>query len=96
MMNEGFNDIILSIENEDIPAISSILCVSNQRLKSIIKDEQVEDVVALPELITKKAFSLLTIYYGYGTIDIEEENVCELLLCCICLNEEYLFSECRK
>lgn len=39
----GFNGIVLLIENEEVASISSVLCTSNLRLKTIIKDVQAED-----------------------------------------------------
>lgn len=78
MINEGYNNIVFLIEGEEVCSISSILCVSNERLNNIIKDKKADNQILLPEHITKKAFSLLCNYYGYGTIDIDEENVCEI------------------
>lgn len=96
MLNEGYNDIVLLIEGEEVSSVSSLLCISNDRLKSIIEDDKVEKQILLPYQVTKNAFSLLCNYYGYGLIEINEENVSEVLMCCICLNEMKLLSICEK
>lgn len=96
MLNEGYNDVVLLIENEEVCSVSSILCVSNTRLKAIIKDEKAVGKISLPEKITRKAFCMLCRYYGYGMVEIDEENVCELLMCCICLDEENLLVKCKE
>lgn len=96
MLNKGFNDVDLLVENEEVDSITSILCASNERLHNIINDEKADTKILLPDQITKKAFSLLCCYYGYATIDIDEENVTELFMCCICLNEPNLLSKCKN
>lgn len=96
MLYRGYNDVVLLIENIEVNSITSILCVSNSRLNAIINDEKADTKISLPDYITRKAFSLLCRYYGYATIDIDEENVTELLICCICLNEPNLLSKCKN
>lgn len=96
MLNKTYKEVVLIVENEEIACVTSILCESNDRLNEIINDDKIEDKVSLPEQITRKAFSILCNYSGYGVIDVDEENISKLLLYCICLNEVDLINICAE
>lgn len=96
MIEAGYSDLVFVVEKEEISSIALFICHSNERLKNIIEDPKADDKIVLPDHITKRSFLLLSCYYGYGVVDINEENVCELLNCCICFNEVSLLNICLK
>lgn len=96
MIESGYSDLVFVAEREEIPSICLFMCHSNERLKKIIEDPKAEAKIVLPDHISKRSFLLLSCYYGYGVVDINEENVCDLLNCCICFNEVNLMNICLK
>lgn len=93
---QDYSDIVFLVNNEEVPAIKSDICMYNEELKRRINEKQGETKILLPAEVTKKAFILLNYYYGNVDIDINEDNVSELLLCCICLNDDSLMIDCKN
>lgn len=96
MTNKCLGDINIEVNGEIIPCIKSFLCYKNPIFNKLISDPLCPSPLPLSDAVTKHSFMLLLRYYGYGTIDINNENVVEVLRICILYNENYLLRICKE
>lgn len=96
LVNNGYSDIIIKIENEEIPSIKCLLCYQNQIFKQLIEDGLFDGTLELFEGCTKNGFLALESFYSGGKVEINESNCIDILKICFCYNERILLKECEK
>lgn len=94
MINFGLSDFSLRLgSGETMNGIKCVLCYSNEIFRKLLLDTQVEDPLPVAENISKESMMMLFQYYGGGIVEINEENVCGILLLSLYYNEKELFCE---
>lgn len=96
LVSKGYGDVRFDVGGEEVEGVKSLICSKNQTLASIINDEKVDSVIPIYERIKMNSFKMLLRYYSYGKIILTNENVCNLLYCCLCYNEIDLSDKCKE
>lgn len=95
-MSKGYGDVKFSVRGEEVEGVKSIICSKNSTLSTIINDEKAFNVIPIEERIHVESFKMLLSYYGYGKIILDDENVSNLLYCCLCYFEMNLGNKCKE
>lgn len=96
LVSKGFGDVSFNVNGEEVEGVKSIISSQNQTLSAIINDEKASSIIPISERIKINSFKMLLRYYGYGKIILTDENVCNLLYCCLCYNEMNLSNICKE
>lgn len=93
MIDFGYSDVKFVIENEEIPAIKSVLAIRNPFFNDLFKKED-KSIYELKGA-NKKGFLELCRYYSDGKLIITDENVFEIMSMCKFCGEECLLEICK-
>lgn len=96
LVKRGFGDDVFIVEGEKIPCFSYLVKEKNETLRKIMEDGKRESEIKVCESITKTGFNILMRYYGYGKVKIDETNVSDVLMVCVCYNELELVERCKE
>lgn len=95
-VNNGFGDMKIKIENQEIITMKCFLCCFNSVFNSLIKDNKFNGCLELFEDCSINSYYLLEKYYSGGLIEINNNNCIELLKICVYYNEKTLLKECEN
>lgn len=96
LVDNGFSDMKVIVENEEIDTIKCLFCGNNEILSNLIKDNLFNGSLKLFDDCTKIGFYELEKYYSCGKVKINEYNFIDILKICIYYNENVLLKEVEK
>lgn len=94
LVENGFGDIKVKIRENVILSVRSILMNGNETLKKLIEDVHFVGFIELYEECDEIGYYEMEKYYGGGDVVMEESNVCEILLFCLCYKDDEIYFDC--
>lgn len=95
VINNNYSDIIFIIENKEIKCNEAIISTCNNTIKNIINNSKNKNEIYINN-ITVNGFIMLLKYYGYGIVDINDNNIIDIYITSIILNDLKLKNVCEN
>lgn len=92
MVEDGFGDFCFEIGKNEIWFVKNIISSCNNELKRLISKSKNNRIKVSDLFVTKESIINLLIYYGDGTIEINDKNVVEMFYACLVFKENILKS----
>lgn len=92
MVENQMSDIILQFSDKStLKSVKFFPSHANGTIAKLYSEAQPDQPYSLPDIIPANGFKLLLRYYGYGIIDIDENNAVDVLFTSLCVGDMYLF-----
>lgn len=96
LSKNGYSDLEVIVCGERICTMKCFFCYYNNTFNKIINDYKFNGCIELFEKCSKEGFYYLESYYSGEIINLNENNVIDIIIICICYNEEGLLNDCIK
>lgn len=98
LVNKGYGDITFKIGDTEIVSVKNLLLYQNNNYLSTLINNAFDrkSNIFLSEGITVNGFKMLMVYYGYGNVEVNSNNICDLLVTSYLIKDYTLFKQCKE
>lgn len=98
LVSKGYGDVTFKIGDTEIVSIKNLLLYQNNNYLTTLINNAFDkrSNIFLSEGITVNGFKMLMVYYGYGNVEVNSDNICDLLVTSYLIKDYTLFKQCKE